>query len=98
MFTVNLKGFLLQGPIRPYLTAGLGAAVVVTLLFADNNDDLADINKDPGIYFQGRLGLGVEIPVGDHFYGYVQGSWSGGTGEISNFSYFSTTAGIGLVF
>ncbi len=100
VFTVNLKGYLWDGPVQPYATVGIGAAVIAALILEyddDYYDDYGDA-ESVEVDFQGRLGLGVEIPVGDHFYGYTQGSWVLGTGKFEKFSYFSWTSGVALVF
>lgn len=71
----TLKGILPLGRVEPYALFGMGAQVLA-ITDASNNYD-----------FAWRGGLGVQVHATEHLSAFLEGSYLGGTGNVSNLSY-----------
>lgn len=71
----TLKGILPLGRVEPYALFGVGAEVLA-IADASNNYD-----------FAWRGGLGVQVHATEHLSALLEGSYQGGTGDVSNLSY-----------
>jgi hypothetical protein len=82
--TANLKLFYDLEPFELYAVAGLGLLTLteVIIVAALTGPDGETSSEDVKLDFFARAGLGLQFPVPPHVYGFLEGSWNGGSQGI----------------
>jgi len=86
--TINLKGYLLRGPLQPYAFAGIGA---LNLTFHHNVNKIFDHNDTELL---GRAGLGVDAYLTRNVVLYAEGAYNIPTDALRELDFISIAAGI----